>query len=82
MRTFKLSAAQKRALAGIPVRRSFIPAHTGFQWATLARLKALRMINGVKDGLAGCGPEAEHVITPRGLRFREQIKAEFAEAAE
>lgn len=72
-KTPRLSPAQKRALLGLPTKRPFTPAHTGFQWPTLAVLKSHRLINGVKDGLAGCGPDALHVITPSGLKLREQL---------
>lgn len=65
-----LTPAQRRALCGIPVNRAFTPAHTGFQWPTLAVLKSQRLINSVKDGLAGAGPMAKHVITDRGRRVR------------
>ncbi|ABQ68564.1 hypothetical protein Swit_2205 [Rhizorhabdus wittichii RW1] len=66
-----LTPGQLRALRGIPLDRPFIPEHTGFQWPTLARLKAERLINAVKDGTDGWGKAALHVITDRGRRVRE-----------
>lgn len=68
-----MSVAQKQALCGLPVNRDFTPKHTGYQWPTLAVLKQLRLINGVRDGLAGMGKDALHRVTPRGLAVRARI---------
>jgi hypothetical protein len=75
-----LSPAQRRALLGIPVHREFVPKHTGFQWPTLAKLKQLRLINGVLGGFAGKGKWARHVITPSGLKLRAELTAQAGEA--
>lgn len=69
----RLSDGQKRALCGIPIQRDFRPSLTGFQWKTLACLKAKRLINSIRDGDAGWGPLAMHRITPRGLAVRAQL---------
>jgi len=66
----QLTPAQRRALCGIPVNRAFTPVHCGFQWPTLARLKAERLINSVEDGIEGMGRFAKHVITDRGRHVR------------
>lgn len=66
----RLSPAGRRALCGIPEKRDFMPDHTGFQWPTLATLKAHRLINGVQCGTAGYGKFAWHRLTPLGRAVR------------
>lgn len=70
-----LSKAQRKALCELPVMRDFIPAHTGFQWSSLSVLKSKRLINGVKDGVAGLGKDAWHRFTPLGREVRTSIMA-------
>jgi hypothetical protein len=70
-----LSLAQKKALCGLPINRTFIPAHTGFQWPTIAILKARGYVNPIKSDIAGYGPEAECIVTAKGLRRREEIES-------
>jgi hypothetical protein len=74
-----LSMAQRRALAGLPIKRDFRPSLTGFQWSTLACLKSKRLINSVVDGIRGCGPDAMHRVTPFGLRVRTLIEGQSDE---
>lgn len=68
-----LSEAQRAKLLEMPLKRPFKPKFYG-QWPSLSVLKAKRLINGVRDGLAGMGKDAEHVITPLGLAVRQRLQ--------
>jgi len=68
-----LSEAQRAKLLEIPLQRPFKPKFYG-QWPSLSVLKAKRLINGVRDGIAGMGKDAEHVITLRGLAVRQRLQ--------
>lgn len=68
-----LSEAQRAKLLELPTQRPFKPKFYG-QWPSLSVLKAKRLINGVRDGIAGMGKDAEHVITPRGLAVRQRLQ--------
>jgi len=70
-----LSAAQAKALLAIPTKRDFKPEYHG-QWSCLSHLKAKRLINGVKEGMAGMGKTALHRITPTGLAVRAILENE------
>ncbi len=72
----RMTGAQKRALSHIPIKRDFIPAHTGFPWRTLSCLKSLGLIRGVKDAMQGMGPTVYHRITPLGLAVRAALNEE------
>ena len=69
----RLTVAQREALCQLPVNRDWTPKHTGHQWKTLACIKSLRLINGVRDGYAGKGKYALHRLTPLGLAVRELL---------
>jgi len=71
----RLTKAQRRALLAVPVTRDFKPEYYG-QWSCLSHLKAKRLINGVKDGIAGMGKTAFHRITPLGLAVRAILENE------
>jgi hypothetical protein len=71
-----LSPAQAKALLAIPTKRDFKPEYYG-QWSCLSHLKAKRLINGVKEGMAGMGKTALHRITPTGLAVRAILENEY-----
>ncbi len=66
----ELTPGQSRALMGLPVNRSFVPGHTGFQWPVISALKGKTLVRGLKDGFDGMGPTAPCVVTPTGRLVR------------